>query len=257
MVNCGWWWIVGDGEVWVMVKCGWWWSVGDGEVWVMVKCGWWWSVSDGEVWVMVKCEWWCFLGDREVWVMVKTWGTRPSTEIEQGFFSSFPSMQSGMFVILCNTIFNYCNLHIYMYIFKCVPYIQMFLVWPFMPTNRNINHLVWLILYSKPLDLKCMKWIKSTLCSVCCIKICLFFYTTQLWTQNTGQSCSIEDAGTLQKVSMQKSLFRDRLHYAWKERTEQRGSAMWLRLGQWMKQRGRGLQTGSWQSWPTSKSVEK
>ena len=31
------------------------------------------------------------------------WGSRPPTKIEQGFFSGFPRMQNGMFVILCNT----------------------------------------------------------------------------------------------------------------------------------------------------------
>ena len=32
------------------------------------------------------------------------WGARSSTEIEKGFFSGFPRMQSCMFVILCNPI---------------------------------------------------------------------------------------------------------------------------------------------------------
>jgi len=56
--------------------------------------------------------------DGEVWVMLKTWGALPPMETEQGFFSGFPRMQSGMFVILCNTIFNYCNFNIYMYTSK-------------------------------------------------------------------------------------------------------------------------------------------
>ena len=55
-------------------------------------------------------------------------GAHPPTEIEQGFFSGFPRMQSGMFVILCNTVFNYCNFNVYVYIFTCGPYFQMFLV---------------------------------------------------------------------------------------------------------------------------------
>ena len=65
-------------------------------------------------------------------------GRRYPTEIEQGFFSGFPLMQSGMFVILCNTIFNYCNCNIYVYIFTCGPYIQMYLVWPFMPSTETL-----------------------------------------------------------------------------------------------------------------------
>jgi len=137
--------------------------------------------------------------DSEVWVMVKPWGSRPPRVIEQGFISGFPRMQSGMFVILWNTIFNYSNFNVYVYIFTCGPYIQIFLVWPFMPQNRNFNHSVRLILYSKPLDLKCMKWIKSALCSECCTKINLFFYSAQLWAQKIGQSYSIEDARTLYK----------------------------------------------------------
>ena len=148
-------------------------------------------------------------------VSVMPWGARPPTEIQQGFFSGFPRMQSGMFVILCNTVFNCCNFNRYIYIFTCGPYIQTFLVWPFMPENRNFNHSVWLILYSKPLDLKCMKWInplnaelnpichllallrahhilhisrirvKSTLCCDCYTKIKLFFYSG-----NTFQMCT-------------------------------------------------------------------
>jgi len=43
--------------------------------------------------------------DGKVWMMVKSKGARPRTEIEEGFISGFPRMQSGMFVILCNTIF--------------------------------------------------------------------------------------------------------------------------------------------------------
>ena len=120
-------------------------------------------------------------------------------EIEQGFISGFPRNQSGMFVILCNTIFNYCSFNVYVYLFTCCPYIQIFLVWPFMPKKRNFNHSLWLIVYSKPRDLKCMKWIKSTLCSDCCTKINLFFYSAQLWAQKIGQSCSIEDARSLYK----------------------------------------------------------
>jgi len=133
--------------------------------------------------------------------MVKCYalGARPPTDIEQAFFSGFPRMQSGMFMILCNTIFNYCNFNVYVYLFTCGLYIQIFLVWPFMPKNRNFNHSVWLILYSKPLDLKCMKWIKCTLCCACGTKINLFFYSAQLWAQKIGQLCSIEDARTLYK----------------------------------------------------------
>jgi len=84
--------------------------------------------------------------------------------------------------------FHYCNFNVYLYIFTCGQYIQIFLVWPFMPKIWNFNHSVWLILYSKPLDLKCMKWIKSTFCSYCCTEINLFFYSVQLWAQNIGQS---------------------------------------------------------------------
>jgi hypothetical protein len=53
------------------------------------------------------------------WLSVMPWGAWPPTEIEQGFFSGFPRMQSGMFVILCNRIYNYCNFnrHIYIYIY--------------------------------------------------------------------------------------------------------------------------------------------
>jgi len=43
-------------------------------------------------------------------------GARFPTETEQGFFSGFPRMQGGMFVMLCNTIFNYCNYNVYVYI---------------------------------------------------------------------------------------------------------------------------------------------
>ena len=85
----------------------------------------------------------------------------------------------------------------YIYIFTCDPYIQTFLVWPFMPKNWNSNHSVWLILYYRPLDLKCMKWIKSTLCCDCYTKINVFFYSAQLWAQKIRQPCSIEDARTL------------------------------------------------------------
>jgi len=119
------------------------------------------------------------------WWSVMPWGAPSPTEIEQGFFSGFPRMQSGMFVILCNTIFNYCNFNIYVYIFTCGPYIQIYLVWPFMPKNRNFNHSIWLILYSKPLDLKCMKWIKITLCCDCYTKINLFFHSAQCYPTNT------------------------------------------------------------------------
>ena len=113
-----------------------------------------------------------------------SWGAQHPTEIEQGFFSGSPRMQSGMFVILCSTSFNYGNfnryihththIYIYIYIFTC-PYIQTFLVWPFMPRNRNFNLSVWLILYSKSLYLKCMKWINSTICCDCYTIINLFF----------------------------------------------------------------------------------
>jgi len=135
----------------------------------------------------------------EVWVMVKPWGSWPPMEIKQGFFSGFRRMQIGMFLILCITIFNYCNFNLYVCIFTCGPYIQIFLVWPLVPKNWNFNHSVWLILYSKPLDLKCIKWIKSTLCSYCCTKLNLFFYSAELWAQKIGQSCSIENARTLHK----------------------------------------------------------
>ena len=101
------------------------------------------------------------------WWSVMHWGARSPTEIEHGFFSGFPRMQSDMFVILCNIIFNYCNFNTYVYIFTCGPYIEIYVEWPFMPKNRNFKHSIWLILYSKPLDLKCMKWIKSTLLCDC------------------------------------------------------------------------------------------
>ena len=55
-------------------------------------------------------------------------GARPPTVIDKGFISGFPRKQSGMFVIICNTIFNYCNFNVYVYIFTCGPYIQIFLV---------------------------------------------------------------------------------------------------------------------------------
>jgi len=137
--------------------------------------------------------------DGEVWVTVKPCGAPPPTEIEQGFFAGFRRTQSGLFVILWCTIFNYFNFNVYLYIFTCAPYIQISLAWPFMQKNRNFNHPVWLILYSKPLDLKCIKYIKSIFCSDCCNKINLFFYSAQLWAQKIGQSCSIEDARTLSK----------------------------------------------------------
>ena len=54
-----------------------------------------------------------------------------------------------------------------------------------------------MILYSETLHLKCMKWIKSTLCFVCCTKINLFFYSAQLWAQKIGIPCSVEDAKKL------------------------------------------------------------
>jgi len=44
-----------------------------------------------------------------------------------------------------------------------------------MPKNRNFNLSVWLILYSKPLYLKCMRWINSRICCDCYTKINLFF----------------------------------------------------------------------------------
>jgi len=59
--------------------------------------------------------------DGEMWVMVKPRGAWPPTEIEQGFFSGFPRMQSSMFVILCNTIFSCCNFDVYVYIFTYGP----------------------------------------------------------------------------------------------------------------------------------------
>ena len=115
------------------------------------------------------------------WWNIMPWGARFPTEIEQGFFSGFPQIHSGMFVILCNTIFNYCNFNIYV----CI-YIHMWSVYPnifsvtFMPKNRNFNHSIWLILYSKPLDLKCVKWIKSMLCCDCYTKIKLIYSFTVL-----------------------------------------------------------------------------
>jgi len=58
------------------------------------------------------------------WWSVMPWGARPPTEIEQGFFSDFPWMRSGMFVILCNAIFSYCNFNryvcVYIYVFSHV-----------------------------------------------------------------------------------------------------------------------------------------
>jgi len=77
----------------------------------------------------------------------------------------------------------------------------------FMPKNRNCNHSTWLILYSKPLDLKCMKWIKRTLCCDCYTKINLFFYNAQLWAQKIGKPCSIEDARTLHEKYICKNHF--------------------------------------------------
>jgi len=135
---------------------------------------------------------------------------RSPTDTEQGFFSGFPRMQGGMFVMLCNTIFNYCNFNLYIYIYIYVPYIQIFLVWPFMPKNRKCSHSIWWILYSKPLDLKCVKWIKSTLCCDCYTKINLFFYSAQLWAQKFGKPCSIEDAITLHDKYVCKNHFLER-----------------------------------------------
>jgi len=89
-------------------------------------------------------------------------------------YSGFPRMQSGMLVILRNTIFNYCNFNVYLYIFTRGPYIQVFLVWTFMPKKQNFNHSILLILYSIPPDLKCMKWTKCTLCSDWCTKLFSF-----------------------------------------------------------------------------------
>ena len=112
---------------------------------------------------------------------------------------------------LCNTIFNYCNLtYIYIYIYIYGPYIQIFLVWPFMPKNRNCNNSIRLILYSKPLDLKCMKWIKTTLCCDCYTKVNLFFYSAQLWAQKIGEPCSIEEAITLHDKYVCKNHFLER-----------------------------------------------
>jgi len=118
------------------------------------------AVHDGEVWVMMNCGWLLSVGDCEVWVMVKTWVARPPREREQWFFSGFPLMQRGMFVVLCKTFFNYCNYNLYEYIFICGPYIHIFLVWNFMPKNRKFNYSVWLILYSKPLDLNAWNGIR-------------------------------------------------------------------------------------------------
>ena len=99
----------------------------------------------------------------------------------------------------------------------CGPYIQTFLVWPFMPNNRNFTHSVWLILYSKPLDLKCMKWIKSTLRCDFYTKINLFFYNAQLWAPKIGQPCSIENAWNRYVKYVHRNHFLERLHNAWKE----------------------------------------
>jgi hypothetical protein len=52
-----------------------------------------------------------------------------TAEIEQGTFSGFSKMQGGMFVILCNTIYSYCNfltdtyiyIYIYIYIYTGCP----------------------------------------------------------------------------------------------------------------------------------------
>jgi hypothetical protein len=76
-----------------------------------------------------------------------------------------------------------------------------------MPKNRNFNHSVWLILYSKPLDLKCMKLIKSILCWDCYTKINLFYCSAQLWAQKIGRPCSIEDARTLYVKYVYKNYF--------------------------------------------------
>jgi len=52
-----------------------------------------------------------------------------------------------------------------------------------------------------------MKWIKSTLCSDCCNKINLLFYSAQLWAQKIGKLCSIEDARTLYEKYICKNHF--------------------------------------------------
>jgi len=160
-----------------------------------------------------------------VWMMVKPWGARPRTVIEQGFFSGFPRMQSGMFVILYNTIFNYCNFNVYVYVFT-IPYIQIFLVWPFMPKNGNFNHSLWLILYFKPLDLKCMKWIKSTLCSDCCTKLIYSFIVLNYGPKRLVSPAVLRMPEPCIRSMYAEMFFWDWLHYAWKEMTEQRGSAM-------------------------------
>ena len=67
-----------------------------------------------------------------------------------------------------------------------------------------------MILYFKPLDLKCMKWIKSTLCCDCCTKINVFFYSAQLWVQKIGKPCSIEEAITLHDKYVCKNHFLER-----------------------------------------------
>jgi hypothetical protein len=80
-----------------------------------------------------------------------------------------------------------------------------------MPKNRNFDHSVWLLLYSKPLDLRCMKWFKSTLCSDCYTKIYSFIvlnYGPKDWSSLQYWGCQ----NTVCEVCMQKSLFWDRLH---------------------------------------------
>ena len=67
-----------------------------------------------------------------------------------------------------------------------------------------------MILYFKPLDLKCMKWIKSTLCCDCYTKINVFFYSAQLWAQKIGKPCSIEEAITLHDKYVCKNHFLER-----------------------------------------------
>jgi hypothetical protein len=95
----------------------------------------------------------------------------------------------------------------YIYTFIRCPYIQTFLEWSFMPKNQNLNHSVWLILHSNTLVLKCMKWIKSTLCCDCYNTINWLFYSTQFWAKNIGRPCKFEDARNLYVMYVCKNHF--------------------------------------------------
>ena len=66
MVQCGTWYRVEHGTVWVMVQCGTWYSMEHGTVWNVVWCGTWYRVEHGTVWDMVQYGTWYIVGHRLV-----------------------------------------------------------------------------------------------------------------------------------------------------------------------------------------------